>query len=260
MSSSAIYATNSKILIKSSRFNNNTARGAICAQYSNLTIDGSMFSYNNAGSGGAIHVEQNLGHKIQIDGTIFNGNTATNGGAICASAYYGDLHIQMTNTVLNFNTANGNGGAVYLLQYNSNNYIYPPQIEITLHNITAYRNVATKNDGGAVYIYVYQFMYYGRTISKQLSITESQFTKNTASRGNGGAVALHETTDVMSTNPSVFTRCEFTNNRAQNASGGAIYKNGMNNRLVISQNSYNGNTAGTFGGAIYVGGETIPFM
>ena len=36
------------------------------------------------------------------------------------SAYYGNLHIQMNNTILNFNRAHHQGGAVYLSQYNSN--------------------------------------------------------------------------------------------------------------------------------------------
>ena len=69
------------------------------------------------------------------------------------SAYHGNLHIQMNNTILNFNRAHHQGGAVYLSQYNSN---YEPvhRVEITLHNITAYSNIGTHSDGGAVYIII----------------------------------------------------------------------------------------------------------
>ena len=247
--SSAIYASNSKILIKNSWFNNNTGSSdgsAILTQNSNLTVDSSEFSHNVAHQyGGAISVYQSLRTQFQINGAMFYGNRAGSGGAIYVSAYYGSLHIQINNTVVNFNTAH-QGGAIYLFQY-SYEYV---QVEITLHNTTAYSNIAEQSDGGAMYIY--SLSYRRSAINKQLSITQSQFINNTANQGNGGAIALYESTEIINTNSSVLAECQFSNNIAR--SGGAIHKNGKNTKLVIRQNSYDSNTANAFGGAIFVGG------
>ena len=47
-----------------------------------------------------------------------------------------------------------------------------------------------------------------------------------------------------------YNYCHFSNNNA-NGSGGAIYKTGSNDIVVIDRNSYNNNTAYSFGGAVY---------
>ena len=54
--------------------------------------------------------------EFQINRALFYENRASSGGAICMT---GNLrHIQINNTIMNFNTAYYQGGAIYM-EYNS---------------------------------------------------------------------------------------------------------------------------------------------
>ena len=242
---SPISVSYSTILIKNSHFNNNNVgdygASAISTQYSNVAVESSEFKHNTAGRCGTISVYQSF--EFQINRALFYGNRASSGGAICVTG--NSRHIQINNTIMNFNTVYYQGGAINM-EYNGG-YWDSRQFQLKMHNTTVNENTADYGDGGAMYISV-------QSSNKSLLITECQFIDNTATQGNGGAIALHEPARNTNINPSVITRCQFINNIARNASGGAIFKDGRNTELVIDQNSFDSNMANAFGGAIYVGG------
>ena len=248
-----IYSSYSNISIKNSRFNNNGGIG-IRAKYSSIIVDSTEFNHNDFG---AISVYQSS--NFQINNTIFYGNRASHGGAISLSLSSGSRthlqsHVQINNTAFYFNKASYQGGAIYLSYDAGDWYQRLFQNQVCIHNATFHSNVADYGDGGAIYNVMQKES--GIRFDNywwQLSIVESLFINNAASLGNGGAIMLYEPRQNF--NPSVITKCQFINNMARNASGGAIYKDGKNTKLVINQNSYDGNTADAFGGAIYVSGE-----
>ena len=104
---------------------------------------------------------------------------------------------------------------------------------ITLINCTFISNKATDN-GGAFY-----------TEFGGNNIINCTFEDNTAAK-TGGAIQING-------NDNVIKNCIFTNNKATSTNGGAIaFAGSANNNNKITNNIFNGNSAGGDGGAIYL--------
>ena len=186
-----------------------------------------VFSNNSAGDyGGAIY-----GGSVNIiDGTnTFTNNSSNNwGGAIYASNSGGGVSISGGTNTFEENVAKNVGGAI-----NSSSGA----------TISGGTNTFKKNTldnagshGGAMYVM-------GTTT---ISGGTNTFEENTAN-GTGGAISSTGTTEISSgTNV-------FKNNSALTSVGigGAIY--GLTINVTGGENTFEGNTAGNLGGAIFAG-------
>ena len=133
-----LYVTTSTVSVTDCRFENNQAYrgGAIYAESSEISINGSTFNYNRVRHyGGGIYSYYST---ITVDGSTHNQNSAgRDGGAI----YNYRGYICTTNTVFSYNRAR-NGGAMYMYMYRSFAYSI-----IRCHFINNFASAS----GGAVY-------------------------------------------------------------------------------------------------------------
>ena len=208
-------------------YNSSAQGGAIYNSGTIDSIEGSEFSYNSAtgeyDSGGAIYNYR--GTIGSITDTDFSNNSAGySGGAIWNGdgASIGSI----TNTEFSYNSAtNGVGGAIW-------------NVGGTIGSITdtdfSYNSA---RDGGAIWNV-------GGTIG---SITDTDFSYNSA--GNfGGAIVNHGGTI------STISGTKFSNNTATN--GGAIVNTCQFAVIEKIENSeFKYNSAGYFGGAIFIGDD-----
>ena len=211
-----------------------------------LEINGSYFSNNSAIHGGAINfqqqanlsltncrLERNIARDhggailawtnviLRIRETNFTGNSAYDGGALCVGALT-DCHV--VQSVFNYNTAKGPGGAVYADSKSS----------VQLETINFTNNNAT--DGGAIYIQE----------NSKLQTNMSNFWKNLAKRA-GGAIML------KGYSTAVIESCHFLSNHA--VSGGAVSVNQPEHVSVLSTLLLR-NIASETGGAISISNGT----
>lgn len=213
---SAIYQTgnSAQLIIKNSRFSNNTYNGAA----------------NN--SGGAIAANAGL---IDISsGTVFEKNHAKlNGGAIYLD---GTAKLSMTGVELTENHAVGDGGAIYLNVNNS------PVNQHVLNTSTLIGNKA-EGHGGAIYI----------ANTNQLSATNNTFFANKAGSKlddapvagkSGGALYMASDSGAVT-----LVHNTLVGNTAS-SSGGGLYS-ARANFLSLIGNLLAGNTASTASNAYF---------
>ncbi|MGD1804093.1 DUF4347 domain-containing protein [Dapis sp. BLCC M126] len=192
----AIYSGyNSKATIINSKFDNNDssqaienaeklgehAGGAILIwSESELTIQGSEFTNNKGGTGGAIN---NLLSKLTVEDSIFKNNDSTagsagfengHGGAIYtdgASLHTDDIGdtIRISNSLFEGNKAAGEGGALFL-------FGYPPD-EIIVENSTIINNYVIEglkgySIGGGIRAGNAEFTLTNSTVANNLALTQ----------------------------------------------------------------------------------------
>lgn len=220
--------------------------GALYVNRTKLTISGYDFINNIADRGGAIYVGGSGENDVnQITECTFLANAANGipedkddtsgkGGAIFNST----KTTKITNCTFGSegygNTANSNGGAIYVASSAS--------VELTGSDAKAafaYNN--TMADGGAICVG-----------SGTLKVSGYTFDHNTAD--NAGAIQFNNSKIA-----GEITACTFTNNRASSAHGGAVKVNVTSDngsKVVISNSTFggadNGNTAKKNGGAIWL--------
>ena len=213
-----------------------------------VNISGSTFSHNN----GSIDV---LASSVNIYGSKFFGDEKT---AILVNAMNDNntlpLHNMLSNVTIEYcGFSNIYEHCVYciggasLLQnlsisstnftINTNTAVNSEQCNVTLNNVTFYKNVNYINDGGAVRVY-----------NGTLNMTgEILFSHNRAG-SNGGAIYLDHS--VMFASQGSFL---FHNNTADN--GGAIYISEDSRLYTLPNKSsleFLENNAMTYGGAVYI--------
>ncbi len=275
----AVWGYNIDVLNQSIISNNTAmAKGGGIFSVSNLKVSDSDFTGNKVtgtGSGyggGAIYAYANGNGdnlaEIVITNSNFYRNTTANGdgGAIYS---LGDL--KLTGMSFENNTAvNGNGGAVYASRkLTVSNVIFG--------NATEAGKANSAKNGGAIYTYShdhvvtitdsdfhYNSAYYDGDvipdedadkdgsggaifIRGELNVSGSIFENNTASN-DGGAIYARPT-DRSAT----ITNSEFNNNTTTKGDGGAIYSI---SDLTVNGATFDRNTAGNSGGAVYARGIT----
>ena len=223
----------------------------------NLSIGSTNTFTSNTSTGtggGAIYLDNKstLALGDTSDVLKFTGNTATNyGGAI-----YSKGTLSVTNT--SFSTSKAKtGGALYLgnsatiedstftsnVATTSGGAIYSGADSLTLNNSTFKGNSSTDSligNGGALYAAVGLISLSGVTFGG----TE-EGEGNTAGK-HGGAIYLYSSKD------NTITDSSFIGNTATAGYGGAIAFGSATSKLTITgTNTFTGNTAKTFGGAIY---------
>lgn len=196
-------------------------------------------------------IEINGGKAIFLDSSLSeNINEYGNGGAMCIR-YFG--RVILNNTKVNFNSAIGNGGGIYMEGYNSQ-----PELWIS-SNSEINNNQATK--GGGIYLGAgYLNIEGGNSVI--------QVNNNSASEAGGGIYTSSNKENlfqgVLISNNSaangggmytatsgnfIIQDSAFINNSATNGDGGAIYNN-LNHRNILNT-TFSGNQATNHGGAIY---------
>ena len=252
--------------------------GAIYSEPGHVTISGSTFTDNRAGAqGGAVHVEDAVdGEGVTVTNSNFTGNSEAEGAAISVDGVdsaaiitvtdsefvnndgmYGaitidDGSVELTNVLMDGNNnTTGEGGAVYAEE------------DLTITD-SEFTNNSADETGGAIYNYgdtiVIGSLFSGNVADGNggaifneegsLVVTRSQFTNNSSGEGDeggseGGAIAV-ETCDEVSVSGSKFLR-----NSAGHQGGGAInFDCDADADVLVSQNTFTGNSARTYGGAI----------
>ena len=246
--------------------------GAIFSDSSNNTIKNSNFTNNNAFYGGAVYVDGDSGHTNVTNVTFDRNNAAVDGGAINLIA----SGVILNDTRFYNNTAQRNGGAVYVGGEGKTNVIYYSRFtdnkanshggaidwrasagEVMESNFV--RNSAAY--GGAIYL---------NGISTGSKISHVYFAQNTASK-NGGAIDCNATLINLTHTLFVLNRADeygaalcresqatggfglnntFDKNHA-GISGAALAWLDVDN-IKINNYTFTNNTADYSGGAIYV--------
>lgn len=184
----ALIVSDSNVFLSNCMFKGNSANngGAIFSEStSNITINHSTFISNHATgfgnqlcSGGAIFV--NGTGSVIIHNSSFKNNTSDQGGAMAVISLFDknvttpemmvpSNAIMVESTVFSNNSANLNGGAVYVSGSN-----------VTIAN-SDFSNNKANGVGGAI----------ASNISSSVGLTSSQFLSNVA-RTNGGAIAVEQ--------------------------------------------------------------------
>ncbi|MCB0607708.1 MAG: T9SS type A sorting domain-containing protein [Lewinella sp.] len=263
--------------------NNNANAGAgfiYFTDYSDLTVNSSVFENNTtANDGGGMYISS-VGANIMIDDTQFSNNSSAGygGGAIMLFADSSDVNITNSDFTENIGSTGG-GGAIYFgsqdgfltventaFTGNANSFgggiaNFGTGSLATYKNCEFRENQGITSGGGAM------TNGFGVTLDVQNSVFEantgtvgaavrvqnddivtsykgSTFDGNIASSG-GGALF------VFGTNPTTIDSCSFLNN--QGPTGGAVYLANDTNLVVLSEISnsvFRLNTAGSQGGAI----------
>ncbi|MDR0912647.1 MAG: hypothetical protein LBM96_08645, partial [Methanobrevibacter sp.] len=197
----AIYINESDFNITNSNFTRNILNNSQNAMPTNL-YGGAIYINGNSSIGANGNLDLELNHKGNIRGSIFNNNTAI-----------------------------GNGGAIYLLNFilNVNNSIF------TKNNVNGYET----NSGGAFYL-----------VHSNLSISYS-FIYNNSAVGSGGAIYSMDNVNLIvnSTDFAYNTAVTLTTTNGQ-YNGGAIYigtidSNDKSNILLNYNRFYHNNLTAT---------------
>lgn len=242
----AIYAS-CPINLKGCTFTNNVAQkgGSIYLSGTGLsTIDNCNFINNAATASGAVIYAKNL----NLEGCTFTNNVAENGGVYMSSG--GFCHVNNCNFTSNVARL---GAAIYSQDCNITNCNF-------VDNIADYDKDISR--GGALYINGVSYLgnckftdnraissaydtYGGAIYLKDDSyLINCNFISNTA-KASGGAVYAYNTSAVTIIN------CNFTDNHATESYGygGALYTYYDTN---VSMSNFADNTAGKYGGAVYL--------
>lgn len=213
--------------------------------------------YNVSAYGGAIFSNANLIFDMGENKVSFINNTAAWGGAIWLDGKdMSNPATSLSNMVFTDNTASSeDGGAIYSLN----------GVVLTLNNIQFTNNQASIGFGGAIYTTSPLISTNTNYTNNQagtaggaiytkgtLNINNNTFNDNTAAAG--GAIYQFEGASASISNSN------FTNNQATNTSdgdGGAVYldTSTATSIVTLTQLKFNNNTAGRYGGSIYLEGQ-----
>lgn len=229
--------------------------GAIYAQNTPVTLDGSITGSDAGGLGGGLYLSATVSALANLSNvTLTTNKAASNGGAIFAR----NMALTLSAGTLGSNTStSGSGGGIYAsggtitlgpLPITNNKAalhgggIYRENGGLTLTNNTIMTNTATGGSGGGIAF----------TGNGVVSFSGVRWFNNQAG-GAGGAAAVTASQVTLTNSP------EIRNNRALgSAGGGGLYINASggvtltNNSLVRDNQATN---AGS-GGAFYVAGNS----
>ncbi|KAA6387289.1 MAG: hypothetical protein EZS28_017184, partial [Streblomastix strix] len=169
----------------------------IVVQSGNATISGSTFSGSQSiGIGGALYAELNYDAALIIDNTQFNlcYSTDSDGGSIFASINSGTLSLNQVLFVGSSCSQPGSGGAIAIVQQNSNS-----RISIKKSSFTNCKTLTGSSSqygwGGAIYI---EMRYEASFLTlENFQLTDLSFTNCKASgAGNNLHILSYDTTAV----------------------------------------------------------------
>jgi len=158
--------------------------------------------------------------------TIINGYSIDNGGAVRVSSGASPV---INGCVFAENSAHGNGGAIWCSGGSA-----------AIINCTFTDNVSQTGHGGGIY----------SEAGASLTVSGCTMIGN-AAVGSGGAAYFSGGSPVMALNT-------FTNNIAWTANGGGVCL-AATTRAVLSDNTFSGNMAEDYGGAVYSQGQEPVF-
>ena len=243
--------------------------GAIYHDGQALTIERASFSKNQASqNGGAVHISQNAGFKINdasfyankatlnggavynggalyLRGGVFDSNTAQKSGGALYSSYY----FEIRDVLFSQNEASDNGGAVY----SSNASITSWMLRTAIKDSKADEGAAVYNQG-RIKVTDSSFSnntanFYGGGISNlgDAYIAQSTFQNNKALglNGAGGALLNYLNATLSLVNSALHS------NTVPDGSGGGLANNGT---VRIDASVIDNNTVGELGGGVYNGG------
>ncbi len=206
-----------------------------------LIVDNSTISGNTAdeSDGGGIFFYSDTA-TLDITNSTLNNNFAQSDGGAIAIYLDNDSYqsFSIIDTTISGNTAGESGGGVYLRIYDGAALQGPVLIENT--NFTS--NVSS-GDGGGLFIEAYEGLYGGVTIRN------STIANNSAQEeGSGGGVFI---SDDESNYAFVFDNTTVSGNYASDDGGGlSIYTEDAN--LFIRNSTFSNNSASQYGGGIAI--------
>lgn len=247
--------------------------GAIYSEPGHVTISGSTFTGNRAGSeGGAIFVNNAAdGDGVTVSDSVFTGNNEAEGAAISvdgagtaatisvidsefldndgayAAITIDNGSVELTNVLMDGNNnTSEDGGAAYAegnltvtnSEFTNNSADGSGGALYNLGDTIVTGSLFSENfagdDGGAIYA------------DGDLSVTGSRFSDNSSGQSDeGGAIAAINCEEVLVSSSS------FLRNTAGDEGGGAINVScNVNAAVVVSRNVFTENAARTYGGAI----------
>ncbi|MGB1039242.1 MAG: T9SS type A sorting domain-containing protein [Flavobacteriales bacterium] len=196
--------------------------------------------YNNTaigGSSGALNLYSSETMNVFIEDCEFKFNSSpSEGGAIRA---LGDrLKVELNRSKVDFNTASGDGGGIYLKSTFGD-------VQFFLNNSTIDYNSSQKNGGGIYCL--------NKSYGTKLSLNNSSVSFNLCSQKGGGIY-----NQIQSTSTPYYSQINSQNSKingnSANSSGGGIYFNSSDSTALFMKNSeVNGNSAIDGGGVNFYG-------
>ena len=234
-----------------------------------VTVTNSTFNNNTSSFGGAAI---NAIGEVTVTNSSFNNNTSNFGGG--SPSYGGGAitgnPVTVTHSSFRHNTSSGNGGAINSAgSVTVTDSIFSDNIGGTIwwagDGPDFCRGYGGAGGGGAIsggaVIVTKSFFInnatnsksYGGAIYGHVSVNASSFTNNTANGGNGGAIYGSGTITNSVFNNNTATLNDPTpycgaNRFPLNGRGGAIISS--SSPLIVSNNTFSGNSAGDSGAAI----------
>ncbi len=201
--------------------------GAIYNRGAYLEVNDSTLQNNQASfHGGAIFNIDNA--TTYVNGSTVYNNSAPHGGGIFV--YHGGL-LSIDNSEISNNSASTSGGGVSLEH----------GAELIVNDSFITSNDAGRHGGG--------IFKDGGADRLPTTISGTTFQENTAD-WSGGGVFIWRT-------PLTISDSDFLNNQAEEYGGGLSYQNNDTETALISNTTFDGNTAGWNGGAIHFSGELM---
>ncbi len=201
--------------------------GAIYSR-SYLEVNNSTLQGNQAGAnGGAIFTSGTT--TTQINGSTIQDNDAPLGGGVFICSSKGLLSVD--NSEISNNSAINLGGGINL-QYGA---------ELIINASLIASNHSGRHGGG-----IFKDKGWDRLPT---TITGTTFQDNTADWSGGGVFILRT--------PLTISDSQFSNNQADEYGGGLGYQNNSTETVLISNTTFDGNSATWDGGAIHFSGELM---
>ncbi len=207
--------------------NGSSYLGGAIYNYGDFYMYGGSIEGNESARGGAIYDYKTV-HIYA--GSILNNNATSYGGGICCAnsqyvnVYLGEKKAQMGTVLLQGNTSDGAGAAVYAKQ----------KCSIVSYGGVTFKDNVSLTHGGAMYV------------AGTLWIYDTIFDGNNA-KSQGGAIQLHDV-DGFTPRDVTIINSTFTNNEAK--TGGGLFSK-TKGILTIEGCEFYSNHASESGGSIY---------
>jgi predicted outer membrane repeat protein len=234
------------LVVKGSEFTNNKGinGGAINSLLGTLTVENSIFKNNDTTAGSSGSGVMGYGGAIYTDGANASGPNFD----------YGLIggNITIRNSQFDGNTGAGQGGALFLFAY------YSDQINIentTITNNTVIKDTKGDAFGAGVRIGISVGRYGSQPpTGGQFTIKNSTIANNTA-LSQGGGLWVGENSKGSITN-STFSRNKADDSQGNGLGGAMLFANGSN-PVSVTNTTIAYNSAGFQGGAFWGGGNNI---
>ena len=208
-----------------------------------VTVKNGTVTGGHATNGGGFDIQRG---NIEIENCIIEKNTATSGGGVNIG---GSANVKITGSKIRDNTVTGaSGGAIYL----ASGWAYDGYYNCVCEIVDTKLNGNSASVGGAVGLGASLFhdginnAYGGKGVTATFIMDgESTIDGNTASYRGGAVYLTGNGSRFLMKNGTI------TNNTTTGYEGGAIWATNYGG-VTIEKGTISGNTAKTYGGAIYM--------